>query len=255
MAPSAAHDAGMMDAGALQDLLLRTETLEDFLHELAVRAAHETHHRCGITVSPDHGAPFTAASSDALTQELDELQYADGAGPCLEALTAGVPVFVTDMAFESRWGAYPRHAVELGARSSMSYPLINGDHAIGALNLYAFEPSAPGGAMQARAAQIAEHAAGALALALRIAEHGEVIENLRTALTSRSTIDQAIGILMAQQRCDAGVAFDLLRKASQGRNTKLRDVAALIVAGVAANGDADSEADRDADRDSAITDD
>jgi GAF domain-containing protein len=228
------HDAGTMDAGALQELLLRTDTLEDFLQELAVRAAHETQHGCGITVRSDRGEPFTAAGSDAVTRELDELQYAEGAGPCLEALTTVVPVFVTDMALESRWGDYPRHAVAVGARSSMSYPLINDDHAIGALNLYAFEPSAPGGAMQARAAQIAEHAAGALALALRMAERGEVIDNLRLALTSRSIIDQAIGILMAQQRCDSRAAFDLLRKASQGRNTKLRDVAALILAGVEA---------------------
>jgi GAF domain-containing protein len=227
------HDAGTMDASALQELLLGTDTLEDFLNGLAIRATHETRHRCGITVRSDHGPPFTAASSDELTRDLDELQYAEGAGPCLEALTTGVPVFVTDMALETRWGGYPRHAVEIGARSSMSYPLISGNESIGALNLYSFEPSAPGGAMQARAAQLAEHAAGALALALRIAERGEVIENLRAALTSRSTIDQAIGILMAQQRCDSRTAFDLLRKASQGRNTKLREVAAIVVAGVA----------------------
>jgi transcriptional regulator with GAF, ATPase, and Fis domain len=227
------HDAGTMDAGALQEMLLRTDTLDDFLGELAVRTARETSHRCGITVRSDRGEPFTAASSDELTRKLDEMQYAEGAGPCLEALSTGVPVFVTDMALETRWGRYPHHAVGVGARSSMSYPMLSGEVAIGALNLYAFEPSASGSAMQARAAQIAEHAAGALALALRIAERGEMIDNLRMALTSRSTIDQAIGILMAEQRCDAEAAFELLRKASQGRNTKLRDVAAAIVAAVA----------------------
>ena len=72
-----------------------------------------------------------------------------------------------------------------------------------------------------QAAHIAEHAAGAIAIALRIAEHSKAIDNLRTALTSRSTIDQAIGILMAQQRCDARSAFALLRQASRCRNIKL----------------------------------
>jgi GAF domain-containing protein len=230
------HHARTMDPGALQEMLLRTDTLDEFLGELAVRAAQETSHRCGITVRSDRGEPFTAASSDELTRELDEMQYAEGAGPCLEALNTGVPVFVTDMALETRWGSYPKHAVGIGARSSMSYPMLSGEVAIGALNLYAFEPSTPGGAMQARAAQIAEHAAGALALALRIAERGELIHNLRVALTSRSVIDQATGILMAEQRCDAETAFELLRKASQGRNTKLREVAAAIVAAVASPG-------------------
>jgi predicted transcriptional regulator len=61
-------------------------------------------------------------------------------------------------------------------------------------------------------------------------EHAENA-NLRLALTSRSVIDQAIGILVAQQQCSVEAAFELLRKASQGRNIKLREVAAQIVAG------------------------
>jgi GAF domain-containing protein len=232
MDPFDDYEARTMDAGALQELLLRTETLEDFLGELAVRAADETDHRCGITVRGELGQPYTVATSDELTRKLDELQYAEGDGPCLEALATGVPVFVTDMATETRWTPYPEHAMAIGARSSMSYPLISGESAVGALNLYAFEPLVPRAPMQARAAHIAEHAAGAVAIALRIAEHSRAIDNLRTALTSRSTIDQAIGILMAQQRCDARSAFALLRQASQGRNIKLREVAAGIVAAI-----------------------
>jgi GAF domain-containing protein len=232
MDPFDDHAAATTDVGAFQGLLLRTETLEDFLRELAVRAGRDTGHRCGITVCAEHGRPYTAASSDDLTLKLDEFQYAQGEGPCLQAVATAVPVFVTDMATEVRWGRYPRRAMEVGARSSMSYPLISGAGAIGALNLYAFQSLSPGAEVQARAARLAEHAAGALALALRIAERGDMIGNLHTALTSRSTIDQAVGILMAEQRCDAATAFELLRKASQGRNIKLREVAAAIVAGV-----------------------
>jgi len=52
---------------------------------------------------------------------------------------------------------------------------------------------------------------------------------LAEAMVSSSVIDQAIGILMAQQRCTAADAFDLLRQASQNRNHKLRDIAAEII--------------------------
>ena len=45
-------------------------------------------------------------------------------------------------------------------------------------------------------------------------------------------IDQAIGVIMAQERCTQGRAFDLLRSASQSRNVKLRDIAAAIVTSV-----------------------
>ncbi len=103
------HDATTLDANALQGLLLANDTLEEFLDTLVTAAARSTEHHCGITVRGRHGADaYTVASSDELTSRLDELQYADGHGPCLEALRTGVPVFVTDMAAETRWAPYPR---------------------------------------------------------------------------------------------------------------------------------------------------
>ena len=112
----------------------------------------------------------------------------------------------------------------------MSYPLTTGEQVIGALNLYAFEPFSPDVGTQSRAAQLADRAAGALAIGLRLAEKQAENSNLRAALISRSVIDQAIGILIAQQQCSAEEAFALLRRASQQRNVKLREVAAGILA-------------------------
>jgi GAF domain-containing protein len=228
------HDDGTLDAAALQRMLLASETVEAFLDQLVNRAAQSTGHHCGITVGPpDAGhSAYTVACSDELTRELDEQQYAEGYGPCLEALHTSVPVLVTDMTTETRWPDYLRHAISLGARSSMSYPLHSDTGTIGAINFYAMQPAAPGIDLQARASELAGVAAGALALALRLAERQDMIRHLRTALTSRSVIDQAIGILMAQERCTARAAFDLLRKASQGRNIKLREVADGIVSSV-----------------------
>ena len=55
---------------------------------------------------------------------------------------------------------------------------------------------------------------------------------LRAALASRSVIDQAIGIIVAQERCPAAQAFAILRTASQKRNVKLREIARDIVTSV-----------------------
>jgi transcriptional regulator with GAF, ATPase, and Fis domain len=225
--PGESHDD---DFAQLTELLLSTDSLDRFLTELVAYAQAQTEHSCSITVRSGHRPPFTVAATDELTQRLDEQQYDDGQGPCLEALETGVPVLVTDMATETRWAPYPTQAVALGARSSMSYPLVSGEQVIGALNMYAFEPLAPDVGVQARAGQLADRAAGALAVGLRIAEEHSENANLRIALTSRSVIDQAIGILVAQQQCSVEDAFALLRHASQGRNVKLRDVAAQIVA-------------------------
>ena len=72
-----------------------------------------------------------------------------------------------------------------------------------------------------------------LELALKMADDAEVRAQLEAALTSRSVIDQALGIIMGQNRCSSEEAFRLLRDASQNRNVKLRELAAAMVASVA----------------------
>ena len=42
-------------------------------------------------------------------------------------------------------------------------------------------------------------------------------------------IDRAVGIIMAESRCDADQAFAMLSRASNNRNIKLRDLATEIV--------------------------
>jgi len=54
-------------------------------------------------------------------------------------------------------------------------------------------------------------------------------DQLRSALTSRATIDQAKGILMAEHGCSPEDAFGRLVKMSQDANVPLRDVARAIV--------------------------
>jgi AmiR/NasT family two-component response regulator len=84
-------------------------------------------------------------------------------------------------------------------------------------------------AAQAQAERWAQQASGAVGVALRLAERTRHGQQLAEALSSRSIIDQAIGILMAQQRCSSAAAFEILRSASQGRNVKVRTIAADIV--------------------------
>ncbi|MEO7981687.1 MAG: ANTAR domain-containing protein [Sporichthyaceae bacterium] len=57
------------------------------------------------------------------------------------------------------------------------------------------------------------------------------ISQLRAAMSSRSVIDQAKGILIGQHGCTAEQAFEMQSAASQRDNRKLRDVAGAVVAG------------------------
>jgi hypothetical protein len=55
------------------------------------------------------------------------------------------------------------------------------------------------------------------------------VMHLRRALTSRATIDQAKGIIMAERRCTPEAAFDLLARLSQDTHVRVVDVAAALV--------------------------
>jgi hypothetical protein len=57
----------------------------------------------------------------------------------------------------------------------------------------------------------------------------EEIAQLREALTSRSTIDQAKGLVMAERRCTPDEAFKHLVKLSNDTNVRVADVAAALV--------------------------
>ena len=59
------------------------------------------------------------------------------------------------------------------------------------------------------------------------------VARMRARLESLPVIEQAKGILMAQQQCGAEEAFDLLRRASQRANVKVNVLAAQIVANIA----------------------
>jgi ANTAR domain-containing protein len=68
-------------------------------------------------------------------------------------------------------------------------------------------------------------------LALTAAEEhdDEARHTLQVALTTQTMIGQAQGILMERERITADQAFDILRRASQHLNTKIRDVVQALV--------------------------
>ncbi|MCG5220391.1 GAF and ANTAR domain-containing protein [Streptosporangium sp. KLBMP 9127] len=225
--------AGPAWPDALLSLLLSTGTFDAFLHELTVLTVKTLPEdsRCGITITRDSHAA-TIANSDALTLAIDEIQYRTGEGPCLEAVADGEIHYIADTSDERRWAAFCAEAFAHGVRSCLALPLLGPFGPVGTLNLYNSRPDAFDTVAQARIGRFAGNAAGAVALALRIADQTKLNEDLRATLASRSVIDQAIGIVMAQQRCPAPVAFATLSRASQNRNLKMHDLAAEIVTAV-----------------------
>jgi hypothetical protein len=216
--------------GQLLGLLVEAPEIDAVLDKMVGLAAEVVTPAvaCGVTVRRD-GRPFTAATSNELAARVDEMQYGSDEGPCLDALRHGVVVQVDDLSHEVRWDSYRPHAVAHGVRSSLSLPLTVEGETLAALNLYSVTPAVFGGPHRECAEAFADKSAAALTVSLRQVRHARVQYQLAEAMVSSSVIDQAIGILMGQQRCTATAAFDILRKASQHRNRKLREIAAELV--------------------------
>lgn len=181
----------------------------------------------GVTVRSG-GKATTAAASNDFTLAIDEIQYATGQGPCLEALETGEFREIKSVSEEERWPEFVTRAAEKGFGSNLSFPLkANGS--VGALNIYAKteyafdENSIAIGEVFARQASIALRNAHTYVAARELAE------NLNEAIRTRDMIGQAKGILMERENLSDEDAFNMLRTISQERNIKLREVARLLI--------------------------
>jgi GAF domain-containing protein len=195
------------------------------LGESALAGAKAT----GVTLLDDDGRPKTFAYTAEEAPEVDHLQYAEGDGPCLDAYKQKKVIRVDSNRAEERWPKFTSRAVDKGVLSSLSVPLVVDDRGIGALNFYAHTEHAFSAKDEAVGLAFAEQAAVIMANAQAYWGARDHIKNLDEAMRSRAVIEQAKGILMARSSLDPEEAFDVLRRASQRENRKLRDVAADLV--------------------------
>ncbi|MDQ1404263.1 MAG: hypothetical protein QOG03_2579 [Actinomycetota bacterium] len=182
----------------------------------------------GITMLVDE-RPATSVFTDDAAPEVDRAQYSSGRGPCLDAFREGDVKRIKSTDFEARWPEFAAAAAKHGIKSTLSMPLAIEDQRLGALNLYATTDDAFSEEDERLATAFATQAAIALGNASAYFSAQELTEGLRTAMESRATIEQAKGILMAQSAVGPDEAFELLRRASQRENRKLRDIAHEIV--------------------------
>jgi GAF domain-containing protein len=178
-----------------------------------------------------NGKARTVAFTGPLAVHLDERQYEDGFGPCLDAAVSGGTIAIPDMAAETTYKNFAAAAGRQGVTHTLSIGLPIGTSTIGGMNLYGLQ----GDPFDESATEIAQTFAGyaaiAVAHAAALADAVEEVAGLRTAMQTRAVIEQAKGILMRDQRCTADEAFKALTQASNHSNRKLRDIAHSIVEG------------------------
>jgi len=170
----------------------------------------------------------TSVHSAPLVVEIDALQHRTGEGPCFDAIAIGGSFYASELGEDARWPRFGPMADAAGIRSALALQL-GGGGIDGALNLYAHYPDAFGVVDRANGLLLAQVATVALGSARTHDASFQRTANLEAALVTRELIGKAEGILMERERITSEQAFDVLRRASQRLNVKLRDVAQNLV--------------------------
>lgn len=214
----------------LAGLLLSGQTVSGLLTTIVGLAASAIGgvDAASITLMNPGGRLETTSATSGEIRRVDEAQYRDRLGPCVEAIQTGTEVAITLP--EERWREFSDRAQQAGMGSVHSFPLRVREQVTGALNLYSSRESRFEETQIPAARSLAQQAATVLANAAALTTAELANEHLERALANRDLIGQAKGILMARELIDADAAFDVLRRRSQQTGRKLRDVAAEVAA-------------------------
>jgi hypothetical protein len=218
----------------LQDLIIESATIADFLGSLSVVAARTlsgstgTHAECGVTLKGPR-ATETVGGSSARAIRLDKIEQRIGKGPCIEALRTQSPVLLDDVHADPRWPAYQKELATEDCLTVLGVPMKLSAGSAAALNFYANSAHVFNEATIREAAGFADIAGRAVRVAIRVGTVQNAADDLQAAMRSRTAIDIACGIIMAQNRCTQTEAMAILVKVSNHRNQKLRDLAEEMI--------------------------
>jgi hypothetical protein len=222
-------------AGFIPDLATGAQSLNDSLGILT-RTASDTLSRlmdspveCGMVLNRVKSLPATAGTN-AGAAKLARLEQEVGEGPLTEALTGNGTVAMNHAPSDFRWARYRPHLKEAGFDSVLGLRLRLDDGADAALAFFAPDVQAFPLHVIAAARNFTDLAARGLRLVLELQATSTRASDLQSALESRTTIDIACGVIMAQNRCSYSDAIAIIAKASSHRNLKLRKVAEGILA-------------------------
>jgi hypothetical protein len=173
------------------------------------------------------GRFLTLAASDQSARDGDDLQFALGSGPCLDAIMERTAFAPIDLTTDPRWPAFGlKVTTTLGFYSMMSVRLLTDvPDSVYGLNVYSRRPQAFDQHAVLFGLLVGTYASSVV----HSSDDRSTILNLEKALASNRQIGMAVGVIMATYRLTPERSFELLRVASMNTNRKLRDVAESVV--------------------------
>ncbi|GAB1645496.1 hypothetical protein KRMM14A1259_59190 [Krasilnikovia sp. MM14-A1259] len=229
--PAAAGPHPVELAGLLHELSVRLLGADDVPQALAqltgfAAAAIPGVVRCSAVLIGD-GTPLTKAASGPRAQALDDIQYAAGDGPGLDATRTRTLVTAQDLPRDARWPQLAECARAEGVQSVVAIPLDVQRTSVGALSLFLSRPHSVDPEV--------------LLTAMAIVGQAEVLIGeiqRRGTLRDGATVDRAVGVIIAQRGCSVREAYDVLQDTAQRLGLDRRTVAERLIAAAARNAEA-----------------
>jgi transcriptional regulator with GAF, ATPase, and Fis domain len=191
----------------------------------------------GLLLADAGGVLHLLAATSEEARKLEVFQLQRDEGPCLDCYQTGKPVSVADLRRQpQRWPRFTSVATEQGFASVHAIPMRLRDERLGALGLFGTNP----GALNERDLQLAQGLAHVASIAIVSAgntlERSDILAAIRVAVSGRSVVETAKGVLAETNSVNTQEAFDLLRDRARNHNKHLADVARDVVSGRTAPG-------------------
>lgn len=186
-------------------------------------------------------------ATDAIAQQIDELQFTIGEGPCLDAYIHGRPLLcaqLDDGAKVARWPVFAVDSFNLGVRAVFAFPVPGQRRPVGVLELYRRSP----GGLREREQESAAKCAAAIGQTLQsnwdryAARAGSAEDAIEAAAVTaaelhkpadpftRSQVYVAAGMVAVQLAVSTDEGLDRLRAYSYAQGRSVSSVSADIIA-------------------------
>ena len=171
-------------------------------------------------------------TSNDISALIEDLQYALGEGPCVDAFARDRAVLEPDLADPRtpRWLAFAGPALDAGVRAIFGFPLRVGAVRLGALNLYRDRSGPLSDDEHADALVMADVSAQAVLVLQADAPAGALAAALVAGAELHYVVHQAAGMVAAQLDTSVTDALIRLRAHAFGNDLPLTDVAKAVVA-------------------------
>lgn len=218
---------------ALQEALAGASDMDGFLASVVARAAAHVPSGVHVAVALHRadGLPRTATSSP-MAAACVEAELGAYEGPSVTSIALGHRVVVVDVEQESRWPTWRAAAVAGGYRTAAAVTRSVREGWAVTLTVLSERPESWDAEALVHTELYVHEVARALDVFLLWADRLELEGQLRATLAGRAVIDQAVGVIMAENRCSAEDARAILESASVNRNVDPRDVAAALIESV-----------------------